>query len=919
MTDAAARRAARDAFLGVYQADLERGAVRPLPAYQAMFPDFGPDIAEEFAMLEDEGDTLAAPRPLPIDRGTLGPYRILDEIGRGGQAVVYRAQHRDLGREVALKVLRSAALDLSSQTERRRFKREAEVTARLDHPGICSVYEAGEAEGLAFIAMRYVRGESLARLLARQQQTQSAGPRMLRLDDPSTLADPTSGSTSRRDAVFRVLELVEACARALHAAHEQGLVHRDVKPGNIMVDDAGRPVLLDFGVAQVEALGHSLTGSSATVGTPYYMAPEQVGGSARVDRRADVYALGVTLYECLTLRRPFDALSREALYRDILNGLAVRADRLNPLVTRDLQVVVETAMERDPDRRYATAEAFADDLLRLRRYEPVRARPIGAWLAARRWSQRHRVLSTVLALGGLSLVVALSLWARAERALADYGRLADVRRYRDLEREAEEDLWPALPDRIPAMQAWLHRADALLGRAAAHRERLRVLRLSALPYDDAARARDRADPRWGARLQDLERSEEALADARAAAPNGDPGAAALAAAATDLEARVAAEAAAIEAARRWRFDEGDLQWQHDVLAGLVAGLAALPALRGAVAARLDAAAQIEPRSLRAPEVAERWRVAVSAIAGSKRYGGLRLEPQLGLVPLRADPGSGLWEFAHLLSGEPPAMGEGGTYQLTPASGIVLVLLPGGRVRIGSPIGDDGDPQGRGNEMPAHEVELQPFFLAKYELTQAQWERISGHNPSVHRPPQVIAGKPVTPLHPVENVSGLEAERTLRRLGLVLPTEVQWEYAARGDTDTPWWTGTDETSLAGAANLSDRFLQAHEGPPSLTYEEWLDDGYAFHAPVGTYRQNPFGLHDMVGNVSEWCRDHYGDYGLAARAGDGLRAAWQIATGVRRGGSFISDAREARAAARFPHDHDGRRSTLGLRPAMPLRRE
>jgi formylglycine-generating enzyme required for sulfatase activity len=177
-------------------------------------------------------------------------------------------------------------------------------------------------------------------------------------------------------------------------------------------------------------------------------------------------------------------------------------------------------------------------------------------------------------------------------------------------------------------------------------------------------------------------------------------------------------------------------------------------------------------------------------------------------------------------------------------GIVLVLVPPGSFAMGSAKGP------RPDERPTRTIQVGAFYLSKYEMTQGQWERATGVNPSRYRPPMGDGGRAITLLNPVERVSWDDCERTLRWLGLKLPSEVQWEYAARAGTETEWWTGDDERTLQGAANLADQALERFGG---LSASVSWDDGHGVHATVGSFRANAFGLHDVIGNVSEWTQD------------------------------------------------------------------
>jgi formylglycine-generating enzyme required for sulfatase activity len=250
-----------------------------------------------------------------------------------------------------------------------------------------------------------------------------------------------------------------------------------------------------------------------------------------------------------------------------------------------------------------------------------------------------------------------------------------------------------------------------------------------------------------------------------------------------------------------------------------------------------------------------------------------------------------------------------------------VLLPGGSFGLGAqardPQASDYDPGASPDEGPVQRVELEPFFLSKYEMTQGQWRRFVGANPSKHLSGSVKAGRELGELSPVEQVSWLVASAQLARLGWKLPTEAQWEYAARGGTESPWWTGDEPASLEGAANLSDRFARTHQAPWK-SFEDELDDGNLVHAVVGSFEANGLGLHDVLGNVFEWCRDQYGEYTLPTARGDGERLGGDVGLRVLRGGSFISSARNVRSAKRDTGPPELQNEALGLRPMRAVER-
>jgi tetratricopeptide (TPR) repeat protein len=310
----------------------------------------------------------------------VGAYRLLHEIGRGGQAVVWLAEDTRIGRRVALKLL--PELGPGSEAVLRRFRREAEVTSRLEHPAICPVYEADLARGVPFIAMRFVDGETLARRIAR---TAAAG------SGPVALTGESAPDWTGIATFFARI------ARALHLAHEAGVVHRDIKPANLMVTPQGEPVILDFGLArQDDKDSHALTLSAQQSGTPTYMSPEQMTGRARPDRRSDVYSLGCTLFECLTGRPPFVAPTLEALFHAVLHDDLPDARGLQRGIPADLAVITATAGAKEPERRYKTALDMALDLERFARMEPIAARPVTHLQRAMRWSRRNQALAASL-------------------------------------------------------------------------------------------------------------------------------------------------------------------------------------------------------------------------------------------------------------------------------------------------------------------------------------------------------------------------------------------------------------------------------------------------------------------------------------------------------------------------------------------
>lgn len=443
------------AFQERFLTDRAEGEVRPLAHYLAIWPDVESAIAREYLLLDaDKHETMAEGRgsgTAQVDR--VGPYTLEQLIGRGGQGQVYRAVDTRLNRIVALKILTN--LGPGAETQIKRFRREAQVASRIDHPGICSVHDAGIDGGVPYIAMRFVEGQTLAQRInsARSHGRADTETCFVSFDDdaptgsgvfaenppqphasPNFSSSPSSPNRASASAMTRrqvdaLIEVFEKAAIALHAAHEAGIVHRDIKPGNIMVSKSGEPVILDFGLAHDDVSDeHSLTRTGDVFGTPAYMSPEQIAGAhIRIDRRSDVYSLGVSLYECLTLRPAFEAPTRQVLYQSILMKEATDPRLFNRDIPTDLKVVLETAMAKDRDKRYQTAAAFAADLRAVRRTEPIAARPIGVGGRVLRWAKRSPAKAALAAamIIGLPLVAGLGGFIMAHMPQLEAQRRAD--------------------------------------------------------------------------------------------------------------------------------------------------------------------------------------------------------------------------------------------------------------------------------------------------------------------------------------------------------------------------------------------------------------------------------------------------------------------------------------------------------------
>jgi eukaryotic-like serine/threonine-protein kinase len=378
-----------------------RGEAPSIAGYEARHPEHAEKIRRllpTVAMMEQlkrgtqTKSEMEAGRPLPE---RLDEFRVLRELGRGGMGVVYEAVQESLGRHVALKVVHHVHLD-ARRLER--FRREAQAVARLHHTNIVPIFGVGEHEGLPYYAMQYIRGSGLDVFLRGWREETSA-----RHDERARFA----------------AGLGMQAAEALQYAHEQGILHRDVKPANLLVDEHGALWITDFGLAKLVGQD-DLTASGDLVGTLRYLAPEALRGET--GPRSDVYSLGLTLYELLTLHSPFGDLTPSELLHQVKEGQLPRPRRLDPTIPRDLETVVMKAIAREPDHRYESAGALADDLRCFLEDRPIRARRATSFERAWRWSRRNRMTAALIATAAASLLLAAVVgwigYATTRKALA---------------------------------------------------------------------------------------------------------------------------------------------------------------------------------------------------------------------------------------------------------------------------------------------------------------------------------------------------------------------------------------------------------------------------------------------------------------------------------------------------------------------
>ncbi|MFT5154106.1 MAG: serine/threonine protein kinase, partial [Planctomycetota bacterium] len=842
----------------------------------------------------------------------LGEFRLLRPLGRGGQGTVWEAEQASLDRRVALKFVRPERVNKHTLA---RFQQEARAGGRLTHPGIVAVHAWGETNEIHWIAQELVPG----------------GRTVRNWIDESRQSDTLSQEYYRQVATF----IAKLCD-ALQTAHDGGVIHRDVKPLNILLTPDGEPKLTDFGLARLsEESGLSMSGD--VVGTYAYMSPEQLRGSrSAIDVRTDVFSLGIVLYEQLALQRPFDGDSTQQIAYKILHEEPPKLTDIRSRTPDDLAVICGKALEKERDRRYASAAELGDDLRRFLDHEPVQAQPPSTLTRARKWARRNPTRSVAgiivalafLAISALALALAAktkeaqdnakladrrsddarALTTEAELRAADLLRLSLTQDFADLVAEADT-LWPPLPEKIEGFETWISDARALAAEIPKLRAKRDELRALALPQSYAererhpdlaefervngelvfrrralAQRRDGVEAQlpevdWSAEAEEagllaaqarvlvhakrgsfgdearglvlaeraielafseerssiaaalseayfaVGRDEEALGMAFMAVDDAtgnervvrEAAFAALERAVADKtsEQGLTAEAQLIEQLERrsaeleirvderqdWTFPEDTehgtrARWWHNQLSGLILELESLGAPATgllseegvsdehgwSMAQRLAFARRLKAGFDTGGEFTLRWEAALPHVNAA--YPSLNLVSQTGLVPIGADPQSGLWEFWHVQTGAEMARREDGTLIVEENSGLVFVLLPAGSYWMGAqrtdPRGRNFDEGAADHEYPVHEVELSAFLVSKYEMTQGQWERMAGYNPS-HFTESFVAWTEEP--HPVEQVSWLDCMALLPRLGLSLPSEAQWEYACRAGTNT----------------------------------------------------------------------------------------------------------------------------------------
>jgi WD40 repeat protein len=419
-------RAGLEESAGPAVADVDVPPTRPVAAREAPTLDrisgleaptlAGPATGHEQPAAGQDGGATTAPL------GTVryfGDYELVAEVARGGMGVVYRARQVSLNRVVALKMI--LAGQLASEQDVRRFRAEAEAAAQLDHPGIVPIHEIGEHDGQHYFSMGFVEGTSLAERLA-------AGP-----------IEPRAAA-----------ELVRQVAESVQFAHEHGVIHRDLKPGNILLDETGWPRVTDFGLAKRIEGDSGLTATGQVMGTPSYMPPEQAGGRTRaVGPAADVYAMGAVLYSLVTGRPPFQAASAIDTLLQVMEQEPVPVRQLNAAVPKDLETICLKCLEKEPKRRYGSAQELAEELERFLDGRPILARPISARERAVKWARRRPAIAgltaavalvSLIAVGGITWHWRAAIIAQRESARLATGLVFDRAVDRGTRGEADEGL-----------------------------------------------------------------------------------------------------------------------------------------------------------------------------------------------------------------------------------------------------------------------------------------------------------------------------------------------------------------------------------------------------------------------------------------------------------------------------------------------
>jgi serine/threonine protein kinase/formylglycine-generating enzyme required for sulfatase activity len=862
-----------------------------------------------------------------------GGFEIVRCIGRGAMGDVYEAVEESMDRRVAVKVLRRRdSPSLSASREHlleARFREEIEVLGRLDHAGIVPIHSTGRDEkGRRFFAMRLVTGEDFQTII-----------------DHVHAGDPEWSMERALGVLLRVCE-------TMVFAHHRGILHRDLKPSHILVGPFGEVYIVDWGLAKIlhgtepeqegleeeRSRASHLTLHGDVLGTPAYMPPEQAAGRVEaVDERSDVYSLGAVLYHLLSGAAPFSGADEmrpasSVVLERLRGGPPPPVVSLHGQSPAELAAICEKAMARDPAGRYPSAKELSADLSAFLENRVVTAYRTGPFVELRKWVVRDRLAAFLLVMCvALALVssigTAVVLAARNRSLNAEREQRLEwvtvTKLARDLLEEAA--VLEPIPANLSEFERWLDRSREILAvregfardlRGWAERRgeepdevrreeiRLRIERNQAdveMIRSAMESGNDRFEQIFEAERRDfLEWDREQILE--------------------DIEEHTPILGERLVGAPHL-FTTTDDEVGYEQLSELDEALASLERKRELMERRAERTRSAEELE-RAECYRKRWDEAIASISASAVYGGLKLEVIPGLLPLGVNAESGRWEFWHLSSGDEPERDpESGRFRIEEETGIVLVLLPAGSFLMGAqaldPEGPGYDPEAGSVEYPVHEVTLDAFLISKYEVSQAQWLRMTGTEPSHHPRAKYAHLIPKDLRNPVENIPRGEARKILHTFRLTHPTEAQWEYAARAGTTTPWWTGSDLESLQGRENFGDL---SRKRLPNSYYPgvHWTshDDGHPFHAPVDSFEPNPWGLYNALGNVGEWVLETYADYAWSVAMGRGERLDRETREHLSRGGHFKDGPRDARVSRRTRQFESRGLDTIGLRPVRSI---
>ncbi|MFT5731539.1 MAG: serine/threonine protein kinase/formylglycine-generating enzyme required for sulfatase activity [Planctomycetota bacterium] len=736
---------------------------------------------------------------------TIAGYELREQIGRGGVGVVHRAFDARLGREVALKLL---ALGPSADPQQvDRFRREARAAGRLNHPGVVRVLDVDEEHGQWFIASELIDGHDLAEEIRLQAGTSPEAVAMRIL--------PPHGDRAFLPAAASVIAHV---ADALEAAHGSGIVHRDVKPQNLLLARDGVIKLTDFGLARDASLG-SITQTGAIEGTPFYMSPEQVQGRRhQVDQRTDVYSLGVVLYELLTLRRPFEGTTSRQVIAQIESVEPPPPRQVNSRIPRDLALVCKKAMSRDVSGRYASASAFASDLRRFLGHEAVLAQPPSLWKRATTHVRRRRAAYGI-ALGAsvlilLTVVASAALGQRQERARS----LLDVEEI--LLNRGELN---GLADRLPG----------LLKSALALRQSPHVGTHELRQTNDAITLVDE----HGRSLEDEGR--RLIAEGL-----GERGGGLIAASASKFFLGLQR----LKSAQALRPDD-------DVLARAADGMTYRPRLEIDGFHRSSTGAQDFQRDFQQ----EFQRAFVTELLGGGSLGpridldagdvgGSPLVPGIYRVTVVGKAGHA--ELSRTLHE------RGRRYQVSPVIRNTtdvtadMVLIPAGDAWIGDPRWNSGDSR---RWKARRQIEHPGFWIARHEVTNAEFDlfvEATGAGIPTHWTATPASVRPDDwDQRPVFGVSFGEAQSYAHWSGRRLVTDQEWQIAVRGREGFAFPWGNEKDAAPGAIRTdtpaAPEPLAVLEDPP---WRGYLSGVGAVGTAAGDV--SPFGIRDGLGNVREW---------------------------------------------------------------------